>query len=385
MIYLDNGSTTAPLKKVRKAVSKGLKLYGNPSSLHKIGRNAADALLEARRKIASSLHCLSEEIYFTSGGTESDNWAIDSACKCAKNKRTIITSSIEHPAILKTLKEKEKEGFNVIYLPVNEKGIVKLSDFKAALSKDVFFVTIMMANNEIGTFQPINEIGKICRRKKILFHTDAVQAVGHIPLNLVDLSVDMLSASAHKFHGPKGVGFLFCRKGTPLYPYILGGGQERSQRSGTENLPAIMGMAAALQEFKKDAPRLYKNQTQLRDYMINELSLIPGSMICGDQILRLPNNILVCFKGVEASSLQLLLDQAGICVSMGSACSSQSVRPSHVLEALNVPEDYIRGAIRITTSRFTTMRQAKKAVAKIKRWVEFLRNFPKTLDKLHIK
>ena len=386
MIYLDNAATTYPSKKAQRAVKKGLKKYGNPSSLHKLGREANDMLVQSRIKIANVMGCLSEEIYFTSGGTESDNWAIESACKYGLNqgKKTIITSCIEHHAILNVLKEKEKQGFNVIYLPVNKNGLVELSSFKAALTKDVFFVTIMMANNEIGTCQPIPEIVKICRRKKIIFHTDAVQAVGHLPINLTDLPVDMLSASSHKFHGPKGAGFLFCRKGTPLYPYIIGGGQERGQRSGTENLPAIMGMAAALQEFVKHSSRFYRVQAELRDYMIDTLSLIPGSLICGDLIQRLPNNILICFKGIDGPSLQILLDQYGVCVSVGSACNSKIVEESHVLKALNVPEDYIRGALRITLSRYTTMRQVKKAVKKIKKYVRFSRIIQNSLDKLHL-
>lgn len=373
MLYFDGASTTNTTRKVRRAVNKGMKIFGNPSSLHKAGRKANEELIRARLKIAELLNCHPEEIYFTSGGTEANNWAIHSACEYgkSKNKMRIITSSIEHHSVLNVLKQKEKEGFEVIYLPVYETGIVKVADLKKYLTKDVCLVTIMAINNEIGTMQPIDEISALCKKKKVIFHTDGVQLLpmGDVDLKNGDKDISMMSASAHKFHGPKGVGFLFCRKGTPLAPFILGGSQERKERAGTENLPGIMGMAEALKEtYKKHSTiKLASKLCNYRNLFIDVLTEFEfdkkygyDCIVCGDKEDRIYNNVNVCFKNIDGATLQLFMDRMGVCVSVGAACTNQSMESSHVLKAIGVPDEFITGNLRITIPDDINNRKTRK-------------------------
>lgn len=385
MIYLDNGATTKVSESVKQAMLPYMdNIYGNASSLHQMGQIAKEHLEKAREEIASLLGCEAREIYFTSGGSESDNWAIDSACKMGerKGKKHIITSAFEHHAILHTLQEKEKQGFRVTYLPVYENGIVKVEDLQNAICDDTCLVTIMFANNEIGTIQPIQEIGKICREKGVTFHTDAVQAVGHIPVNVKDLNVDMLSISAHKFHGPKGVGLLYCKKTTPLFNYINGGAQERNRRGGTENLMGVVGMAKALEEAIKEMDETAQKEARLRDKLFSELSKIPHSKINGDVNHRLPGNFNMSFEGIEGESLLLLLNEEGICASSGSACTSGSLDPSHVLLAIGLPHEIAHGSLRLTLSKYTTEEEIDKVIKVVPEVVETLRNMSPVWDKL---
>lgn len=383
MIYLDNAGTTKVSEHVKNVMLPYFdEIYGNASSLHTSGQIAKEKLEEAREKVAKSLGVESREIYFTSGGSESDNWAIENACTIgAKNgKRHIITSAIEHHAILNTLKKKEKEGFSVTYLPVYENGIIKVSDLKSAIKEDTCLVTIMYANNEIGTIQPIEEIGKVCKEKGVLFHTDAVQAVGHIAVNLAN--VDMLSVSGHKFHGPKGVGIFYCKKTVPLYPFVNGGAQERGKRAGTENLAGIVGMATALEDAINEMDKVAKTEIKLRDKLFAELSKISHSKINGDTKNRLPNNFNMSFEGIEGESLLLLLDNAGICASSGSACTSGSLDPSHVLLAIGLPHEIAHGSLRLTLSKYTTEEEIDKTIAEVPKIVEYLRKMSPVWDKL---
>lgn len=385
MIYLDNGATTKVSESVKQAMLPYMdNIYGNASSLHQMGQIAKEHLEKAREEIASLLGCEAREIYFTSGGSESDNWAIDSACRMGerKGKKHIITSAFEHHAILHTLQEKEKQGFRVTYLPVYENGIVKVKDLQNAICDDTCLVTIMFANNEIGTIQPIQEIGKICREKGVTFHTDAVQAVGHIPVNVKDLNVDMLSISAHKFHGPKGVGLLYCKKTTPLFNYINGGAQERNRRGGTENLMGVVGMAKALEEAIKEMDETAQKEARLRDKLFSELSKIPHSKINGDVNHRLPGNFNMSFEGIEGESLLLLLNEEGICASSGSACTSGSLDPSHVLLAIGLPHEIAHGSLRLTLSKYTTEEEIDKVIKVVPEVVETLRNMSPVWDKL---
>ncbi len=382
MIYFDNAGTTKLSKKAKRAMNSAFKIYGNPSSLYSVGKKANKKLQEARESIAFSLQCLPEEIYFTSGGTESDNWAINSACEWgrSKGKMEIITTPIEHHAILNTLKKKEKEGFIVKYLPVHENGIVHLADLKKMVTKNTCLVTIMYANNEIGTLQPIKEMAAYCASKRLVFHTDAVQAVGHEEIDLATLGVDMMSASAHKFHGPKGIGFLYCRRDCPLTPFINGGAQEKGKRAGTENVAGAVGMAVALKESLKRRVGKNNKLRTIRDYLIKELSFIPNTCINGDVYTRLAGNVNVCFKDIDGATLQLLLDNYKICVSNGSACTSGSMDPSHVLKAIGVPEDYIQGNMRITLDESNTMKEAKHFIKILKKVLAMME---KTLTNKH--
>lgn len=385
MIYLDNAGTTQVSKEVIDAMLPYFKeTYGNASSLHTMGQIAKEHLESARNTIAKKIGAESDEIYFTSGGSESDNWAINTSCKYAKlvGKKHIITSAFEHHAILHTLKEKEKEGFEVTYLPVYENGIVHLDDLKKAIRPDTFLVTIMFANNEIGSIQPIKEIGEICRENKIIFHTDAVQAVGHLKIDCKDMNIDMLSASGHKFHGPKGTGFLYCRKGTPLFPYILGGSQEKNKRAGTENLPGIVGMSTALKNANEEMDTVSKKEEYLRNKLFENLSKIPHSKINGDITHRLPNNFNMCFEGLEGESLLLLLDGKGICASSGSACTSGSLDPSHVLLAIGLPHEVAHGSLRLTLSKYTTEDEIDKTIEAVKEVVDYLRSISPVWDEL---
>lgn len=385
MIYLDNAGTTKVSKSVKNAMNPYFdEYYGNASSLHSIGQKAKEELDTARTNIATCINANADEIYFTSGGSESDNWAINSACKYGKlkGKKHIITTAFEHHAILNTLKEKEKEGFVVTYLPVYANGIIHTEDLINAITDDTFFVSIMFANNEIGTIQPINEIGKICKEHNIIFHTDAVQAVGHLPIDVKELNIDMLSCSGHKFHGPKGVGFLYCKKPTPLFPFILGGNQEKSRRAGTENLAGIVGLSVALCDAVKEMEATTKKETCLRDKLFAELSKIPHSKINGDATNRLPNNFNMSFEGIEGESLLLLLDDNGICASSGSACTSGSLDPSHVLLAIGLPHEIAHGSLRLTLSKYTTEAEIDTTINVVPKVVSYLRSISPVWDKL---
>ena len=377
MIYVDNGATT---KMSRVAIDSMLpymeKFYGNPSSLHTAGQKAAEALQSARESVADCLGCAPREIIFTSGGSEADNQAIVSAAAIGakKGKRHIISSAFEHHAVLHTLKKLEKQGFEVELLPVGEIGTVTAEQVENAIRDDTCLVTIMYANNEIGSVLPISEIGDVCRKHNVLFHTDAVQAVGHLHIDVKAQNIDMLSLSAHKFHGPKGVGALYCKNGIRLTNIIEGGAQERGHRAGTENIPGIMGLAAAL---KDSCSRLDENISKvstLRDRLIDGLSEIPHSALNGDPQRRLPGNVSFCFEGIEGEGLILLLDGKGICASSGSACTSGSLDPSHVLLAIGRPHEVAHGSLRLTLSEWNTEEEVDYIIKSVKEVIKILRN-----------
>lgn len=377
-IYADNAATT---KMSRTAIDAMIpymeEVYGNPSSLYEVGQRAKEALESAREEIAGIINASPQEIFFTSGGSEADNQALRSAAAfgARKGKKHIISSAFEHHAILHTLNRLEKEGFEVTLLPVHENGIVVPQELEAAIREDTCLVTIMTANNEIGTIQPISEIGEICRRKGVIFHTDAVQAMGHLPIDVKEWKVDMLSASAHKFHGPKGVGFLYAKKGTVLTNLIEGGAQEKGKRAGTENVPGIMSMAAALKEAAEGIDRNIAHQSALRDRLIAGLSEIPHSALNGDAVRRLPGNVNFCFEGIEGESLLLLLDDKGICASSGSACTSGSLDPSHVLLAIGRVHDVAHGSLRLTLGEEISEEEVDYIIKSVKEVVEYLRSF----------
>lgn len=376
-IYLDNAATT---KMSRTAIETMLpymdQFYGNPSSLHSVGQQANEALVNARERIARLLGCEAKEITFTSGGSEADNQAIISAARIGEkqNKKHIISTAFEHHAVLHTLDKLKKEGFEVTLLDVHEDGVILPEQVAAAVRPDTCLVTVMYANNEIGTVQPITEIGQICREKGVLFHTDAVQAAGHLKIDVKEQNIDMLSLSAHKFHGPKGIGALYVRKGTRLTSIIEGGAQERGKRAGTENIPAIMGMAAAFEEACAHIDANTKKLISLRDTLIAGLSEIPHSILNGDAKKRLPGNVNFCFEGIEGESLLLLLDDKGVCASSGSACTSGSLDPSHVLLAIGRVHDIAHGSLRLTLSEENTEKEIEYAVAAVKEVVEYLRS-----------
>ena len=386
MIYLDNAGTTKVSEKAKQAMLPFFdEFYGNASSLHEAGQIAKEYLEDARSRVAKCLNAETSEIYFTSGGSESDNWAIESACKSGeiKGKKHIITSAFEHHAVLHTLKEMEKRGFSVTYLPVYENGIVKSEDVENAITENTSLVTIMMANNEIGTIQPISEIGEICEKHGILFHTDAVQAVGHIPVDVKSLKVNMLSLSGHKIHGPKGVGVLYVKRGTQLWNLIKGGAQEKNRRAGTENLSGIVGMTVALEEACSEMEEVAKRETEFRDRLFKELSKIPHSQINGDTEKRLSNNFNMCFEGIEGESLLLLINDEGICGSSGSACTSGSLDPSHVLLAIGLPHEVAHGSLRLSLSKYTTAEEIDKVLVAVPKVVEYLRKMSPIWDKLN--
>lgn len=377
MIYLDNAATTKMGERAIKATLDCMQnYYGNPSSLHSLGQKAAEVLSLARERVAKILGASKSEIYFTSGGSESDNQALLSIARFgAKNgKKHIISTAFEHHAVLHTLKKLEKEGFEITLLDVHEDGLVRPEEVKSAIREDTILVSVMYANNEIGTIQPISEIGEICRNAKIFFHTDAVQAVGHLKINVVEQKIDMLSLSAHKFGGPKGVGALYVRKGVPLYPLIEGGAQEFRKRAGTENLPSIVGMAEALEESMEDLDKKTARITELRDRLIAGLNEIPHGILNGDKTKRLPSNVSFCFEGIEGESLLLLLDDKGICASSGSACTSGSLDPSHVLLAIGRVHDVAHGSLRLTLSHETTKEEIDYTIQAVKEVVAYLRN-----------
>ena len=376
-VYVDNAATT---KMSKAAIAAMLPYfdgcYGNPSSLHTVGQLAAEALVTARQDIADCLGAEAKEIYFTSGGSEADNQAILTAAEngLRKGKKHIISQKTEHHAVLHTLRRMEKQGFEVTLLDVDGEGNVNPDDVRNTIREDTCLVTIMTANNEIGTIQPIKEIADICHEKGVLFHTDAVQAVGHIPMNVAELGCDMLSLAGHKFHGPKGVGALYVRKG--IFPSILieGGAQERGRRGGTENIAGICGMAAAL---KESVGNLGENSTKLikmRDRLLEGLSEIPHSVINGARDNRLPGNVNMCFEGIEGESLLLLLDEKGICASSGSACTSGSLDPSHVLLAIGRPHEVAHGSLRLTLSEENTLEEVEYIINAVKEVVAYLRS-----------
>ena len=351
--------------------------YGNPSSLYSLGQRAKEVIEDARRDIASVIGADPREIIFTSGGSEADNQAILSAAELGKKsgKTHIVSSAFEHHAVLHTLKKLEKSGFEVTLVDVHEDGIVRPEEVEAAIRADTCLVTIMYANNEIGTIQPIREIGAICRRHGVLFHTDAVQAVGHIPVNVVEDNIDLLSSSAHKFHGPKGVGFLYARRGIRLISLIEGGAQERGRRAGTENVPGIAAMAAALREAAAKMDESSAVITEKRDRLIKGLSEISHSALNGDAAKRLPGNVSFCFEGIEGESLLLLLDDKGICASSGSACTSGSLDPSHVLLAIGRVHDVAHGSLRLTIDETISDEDVDYIVSSVKEVVDYLRGF----------
>lgn len=378
MIYADNAATT---KMSELAINTMVKVinetFGNPSSLYTIGQRAKEVLEKAREDVAQVIGANPREIIFTSGGSEADNQAIITAANIGKKKgkKHIISTAFEHHAVLHTLAKLEKEGFEITLLDVHENGIVTVDDVKNALREDTALVTIMYANNEIGTIQPISEIGKLCHEKGVIFHTDAVQAVGHIPVNVIDDNVDMLSASSHKFHGPKGVGFLYVKKGIPISNLIEGGAQERGKRAGTENVPGIAAMAAALKEAVSKLDETSASVKAKRNRLIEGLKQIPHSALNGDEENRLPSNVNFCFEGIEGESLLLLLDDKGISASSGSACTSGSLDPSHVLLAIGRVHDVAHGSLRLSLGEDITDEQVDELIEAVKEVVEYLRSF----------
>ena len=377
IIYTDNAATTRMSDTAMAAMLPCLQgNYGNPSSLHTVGQKAAEALQSARETVAKCLGCDPKEILFTSGGSEADNQAIISAARLGalKGKKHIVSTAFEHHAVLHTLKKLEKEGFEVELLPVGQLGTITPEQVAAAIRPDTALVTIMYANNEIGSILPIPEIGAVCKEKGVIFHTDAVQAAGHLHIDVKAQNIDMLSLSGHKFHGPKGSGVLYARKGIPLVNVIEGGAQERGKRAGTENLPAIVGMAAALQEACDHIDENAAKVSALRDKLIAGLSEIPQSALNGDPVHRLPGNVNFCFEGIEGESLLLLLDAKGICASSGSACTSGSLDPSHVLLAIGRPHEVAHGSLRLSLCEWNTEEEVDSILQEVPRVVEYLRN-----------
>ena len=384
-VYADNAATTQMSDSVLKAMMPLLTdIYGNPSSLHSVGQIAKEHLEAARETVAECIGADPKEIYFTSGGSEADNQAIRSAAYIGarKGKKHIISSKFEHHAVLHTLDALKKEGFTVTLLDVYSNGIVKPEDVANAITDETCLVTIMTANNEIGTIQPIAEIGKICKDKGVLFHTDAVQAVGHIPVNVKDMNCDMLSVSAHKFHGPKGVGFLYARKGILLTNIIYGGAQERNKRAGTENMASIVGMATAIKDATDHLQENAEKVTAMRNRLIDGLKGIERSRINGDLEHHLPGTLNMCFEGIEGESLLLLLDAKGICASSGSACTSGSLDPSHVLLSIGVPVEIAHGSLRLSISEYNTMEQMDHIVKSVPEVVSYLRSISPVWERI---
>ena len=377
MIYADNAATTKMSSTAIEAMLPYMdRIYGNPSSLHTAGQQAAEALQSARERIAACLGCQPREIYFTSGGSEADNQALISAAKIGerKGKKHIISTTFEHHAVLHTLQGLEKQGFEVELLPVGETGTVTAQQVADAIREDTCLVSVMYANNEIGSVLPVGEIGKVCRESGVVFHTDAVQAAGHLPIDVKEQQIDLLSLSAHKFHGPKGIGVLYARQGLALTTLIAGGAQERGKRAGTENIPAIMGMAAALEEACAHMEENARAVSALRDKLIAGLSKIPHCALNGDPVHRLPGNVSFCFEGIEGESLLLLLDAKGICASSGSACTSGSLDPSHVLLAIGRPHEVAHGSLRLSLCHWNTEEEVDEMLRVIPQVVEYLRN-----------
>ncbi len=377
-IYADHAATTWMSPAAIEAMTNAIQnIYGNPSSLHTVGQTAKEALEQARADVASVINADPREILFTSGGSEADNQALRSAAALGKKKGKmhIISTPFEHHAILHTLNKLEEEGFSVTLLDVHEDGLVRVDELEAAIRDDTCLVTILFANNEIGTIQPIREIGAVCRKHGVLFHTDAVQAVAHLPIDVVEDNIDMLSSSAHKFHGPKGVGFLYARKGIRLRNLIEGGAQERGKRAGTENIPGILAMAAALKDTASHMEENIPRMTALRNRLIDGLEKIPHSALNGDREHRLPGNVNFCFEGIEGESLLLLLDDRGICASSGSACTSGSLDPSHVLLAIGRVHDVAHGSLRLSLGEEIDEEKVDYLIKNVTEVVEYLRSF----------
>lgn len=384
-VYADNAATTCISETARNAMMPYLTtLYGNPSSLYSFGQEAKEGLEEARKIVADCIGAEPREIIFTSGGSEADNQAIVSAAKAGlkKGKKHLISTKFEHHAVLHTLKKLEKEGFEVTLLDVHEDGVVRLEDVTNAIREDTALVTIMFANNEIGTVQPIAEIGALCREKGIPFHTDAVQAAGHMHINVNEMNIDMLSMSGHKFHAPKGVGVLYAKKTMPLHNIIEGGAQEKGKRAGTENMPGIVALAAALKESCEHIDENTAKIIPMRDKLFNELSKIPHSKINGSLEHHVPGTVNMCFEGIEGESLLLLLDQNGVCASSGSACTSGSLDPSHVLLSLGLPHEVAHGSLRLSIGEYNTMEEINHIIEVVPKVVQYLRNMSPVWDEL---
>ncbi|MBQ1236144.1 MAG: cysteine desulfurase NifS [Oscillospiraceae bacterium] len=384
-VYADNAATTSVSKTALDAMLPFLtEMYGNPSSLYSFAQKVTEKVDEARETVARCLGANPREIYFTSGGSEADNQAIFSAARVGarKNKKHIISTKFEHHAVLHALKRLEKEGYEVTLLDVHEDGVVRVEDVRAALREDTCLVTIMFANNEIGTLQPIKEIGALCREKGVPFHTDAVQAVGHVPVNVEEMNIDMLSLSGHKFHAPKGIGVLYVRKNIPLFNLIEGGGQERGKRAGTENVAGMAALAAALKEACDNMDEDAKRISAYRDRLIEELTKIPHSRLNGHREKRVPGTVNMCFEGIEGEALLLLLDRKGVCASSGSACTSGSLDPSHVLLSLGIPHEIAHGSLRLSLSEYTTAEEVEHIIKVVPQVVEYLRNMSPVWDEL---
>ena len=384
-IYMDNAATTRVKPEVLEAMLPFYKeVYGNPSSLYALGQEAKAPLEEARETVARCLGAQAREIYFTSCGTESDNWAIKGAARAMgkKGKTHIVTSAFEHHAVLHTCQALEKEGFTVTYLDVHEDGIVRPEELEAAITEETGLVTIMYANNEIGTLQPIPELGAVCKKHGVLFHTDAVQAVGNVPIDVKEQNIDMLSLSGHKLHAPKGVGALYIRSGVSIQNYMDGGAQERGKRGGTENVASIVGLAAAMERACATMEERRVKLTAMRDKLIDGLLKIPRCRLNGDRERRLPGNVSFCFQGVEGESLLLMLDLKGISASSGSACTSGSLDPSHVLLALGLPHEVAHGSLRLSIGEYNTMEEIDHICKVVPQVVEYLRNMSPVWDEL---
>jgi cysteine desulfurase len=385
-VYADNAATTSVSKTALDAMLPYLtENYGNPSSLYAFAQKATEAVAAARATVAECLGASSpREIYFTSGGSEADNQALWSAARVGarKGKKHLISTKFEHHAILHTLKRLELEGFEVTLLDVHEDGVVRVEDVANAIREDTCLVSVMFANNEIGTVQPIKEIGALCREKGIPFHTDAVQAAGHMPINVEEMNIDMLSISGHKFHAPKGIGALYCRKNIPLFNLIEGGAQERGKRAGTENVAGMVAMAAALKESVDNMEANSKKMIAMRDKLFTELSKIPHSKINGSLEHHVPGTVNMCFEGIEGESLLLMLDANGICASSGSACTSGSLDPSHVLLALGLPHEVAHGSLRLSIGEYNTMEQMDHIIEVVPKVVDYLRNMSPVWDEL---
>ena len=395
LIYLDNAATT---KTAQEAVDAMLpyftEYYGNASSIYSLGAESKKAMTEAREEIAGSIGASAQEIYFTAGGSESDNWALVATAEAYESKgKHIITSKIEHHAILHTCEYLEKRGFSITYIDVDENGVLKLDELKKAIRQDTILISVMFANNEIGTIQPIKEIGEIAREHGILFHTDAVQAYGHVQTRVDELPIDMMSASGHKINGPKGIGFLYIRKGVKIRSFVHGGAQERSRRAGTENIPGIVGLAAAVKKNFANMEERTRRETELRDYLIERIEKeIPYCRLNGHRTDRLPNNVNFSFQFIEGESLLIMLDMKGICASSGSACTSGSLDPSHVLLAIGLPHEIAHGSLRMTLSEENTKEEIDFVADELKGIVERLRSmsplyedFIKKEEKKHVQ
>ena len=385
IVYADNAATTAMSPAAKKAMIDCMEMtYGNPSSLHTIGQQAAEALADARRTVAQCIGCDESEVYFTSGGSEADNQAIVSAAMLGarKGKKHIISTKFEHHAVLHTLEKLKKQGFEIELLDVYSDGIVVPEDLDKAIRDDTALVTVMYANNEIGTIQPIDEIAAICKKHGVIFHTDAVQAAGHLHIDVKEQGIDMMSIAAHKFHGPKGVGALYARRGIFLSNIIEGGAQEKGKRAGTENLPAIVSMATALKEACDNIDKNSEKLTALRDKLIAGILTVPHSILNGDAEKRLPGNVNVCFEGIEGESLLLMLDMNGIEASSGSACTSGSLDPSHVLLAIGRPHEVAHGSLRLSLCEYNTEEEVDYIISKIPGIVQYLRNMSPVWDEL---